>query len=68
MNKTLNFINQINKEEHDKINAEGHDSAKQACPDMKIGLKKDIQVWQKMPIKVTLSCSNITAKDLKMAL
>ena len=59
MNKTFKLYQiHINKQEHDKINAEGHDSVPKhkASPDMKIGLKKDIQAWQKMPgIKVTLS-------------
>ena len=45
MNKTFKLYQiHINKEEHDKINAEGHDSVPKhkASLDMKIGLKKDI--------------------------
>ena len=45
MNKTFKLYQiHINKEEHDKINAEGHDSVPKhkASLDMKIGLKKEL--------------------------
>ena len=71
MNKTFKLFDQfiINKEEHDKINAEGHDSEPKhkASLDMKIGLKKDISglakdAWDK---GYFTHVSNITAKDLE---
>ena len=70
MNKTFKLYQiHINKLEHDKTNAEGHDSVPKhkASLDMKIGLKKDISglakdAWDK---GYFTHVSNITAKDLE---
>ena len=70
MNKTYKLYQiHINEQEHNKINAEGHDSVPKhkASLDMKIGLKKDISglaktAWDK---GYFTHVSNITAKNLE---